>query len=180
MTVALFFKERFALFHERIALSLTKNERFTQKTEEQIPNPENLVSPFLLIRCPISTVNPPEACDIDVVKRFRWRGVKSLSSTSFLAHEKGGGGGGVDDDWGWFAVRSSTTQYTVPKKNVRIRIEPVRSGADGTEYCWVFTHILNRQYLAGNLTYTFAFFKPWQARISCEDSDYFWDSALDI
>ena len=33
-------RERFTLFHERIALSLTKNEWITQKTNERIPNPE--------------------------------------------------------------------------------------------------------------------------------------------
>ena len=32
-------RERFALFHEQIALSLTKNEQIAQKTDEQIPNP---------------------------------------------------------------------------------------------------------------------------------------------
>ena len=31
--------ERFVLFHEQIALSLTKNERFAWKADEQIPNP---------------------------------------------------------------------------------------------------------------------------------------------
>ena len=31
--------ERLALFHERIALSLIKNERFAQKTDERIPYP---------------------------------------------------------------------------------------------------------------------------------------------
>ena len=31
--------EQFSLFQEQITLSLTKNERFTQKTQERIPNP---------------------------------------------------------------------------------------------------------------------------------------------
>ena len=34
-------RDQFALFHEQIALSLTKNERFAQKRDDQIPNPEN-------------------------------------------------------------------------------------------------------------------------------------------
>ena len=32
-------REQFALFHERIDLSLTKNDRIAGKTDEQIPNP---------------------------------------------------------------------------------------------------------------------------------------------
>ena len=32
--------ERFALFHERIALLITKNERFARTTGDRIPNPE--------------------------------------------------------------------------------------------------------------------------------------------
>ena len=32
-------RERLALFHERVTLSLKKNERIAQKTCEQIPNP---------------------------------------------------------------------------------------------------------------------------------------------
>ena len=32
-------REGFALFHERIALLLTKNEQIAQKTNERIPNP---------------------------------------------------------------------------------------------------------------------------------------------
>ena len=32
-------RERFALFHERVALSLTKNEQFARETNERIPNP---------------------------------------------------------------------------------------------------------------------------------------------
>ena len=34
--------ERFALFHERIALLLTKKEQITQKTNGQIPNPDSV------------------------------------------------------------------------------------------------------------------------------------------
>ena len=34
--------ERFALFHKGITLSLTKNEQFARKTNEKIPNPEEL------------------------------------------------------------------------------------------------------------------------------------------
>ena len=33
--------ERFALFHDQIALSLTKNELFARKTSERISNPDN-------------------------------------------------------------------------------------------------------------------------------------------
>ena len=32
-------QERITLFHERITLSLTKNERIDQKKDERIPNP---------------------------------------------------------------------------------------------------------------------------------------------
>ena len=34
-------REGSALFHEHIALSLTKNEQIAQKTHERIPNPKN-------------------------------------------------------------------------------------------------------------------------------------------
>ena len=35
-------QEWFALFHEQIALSLTKNEQIAQKKDKQSPNPESL------------------------------------------------------------------------------------------------------------------------------------------
>ena len=52
--------ERFALFHERIALSLTKNERFARKTEERIPNPAGESSFLLNWNFPGRCENRPE------------------------------------------------------------------------------------------------------------------------
>ena len=37
-------RERFALFHEGIALSLTKNERFARKTDKGIPNHGGIIN----------------------------------------------------------------------------------------------------------------------------------------
>ena len=41
-------REHFALFHELIALSLTKNERIALKIDEQIPNPAFSAYPNLV------------------------------------------------------------------------------------------------------------------------------------
>ena len=37
-------QKRFALFHEQIAILLTKNELLARKTKEKIPNPVNTAS----------------------------------------------------------------------------------------------------------------------------------------
>ena len=49
-------QERFALFHNQIAISLTKNEQIVRKTDEQIPNPAEVWQfNYSLIGPPFST-----------------------------------------------------------------------------------------------------------------------------
>ena len=44
-------QERFALFHEQIALTLTKNKRIARKTDERIPNPVCLLFKYFIDIC---------------------------------------------------------------------------------------------------------------------------------